>query len=596
MEPKEKVVEPLTQSPSEKKGKGRYSRLYWKFIVLTLICSMVPLFLVGWGIYIYYSEFSTIRIEDHFKNQVEHHREIIELFLRERSSDLQLVLFTHSPENLQHSEYLRRIFSVMNQRDSFFTDLGFISDEGKHLAYIGPYDLMEKDYSRAFWFTEVMNKGIYISDMFTGFRNAPHFIIAVTRTEGNRKWVLRASIDTEYFRSLVENVRMGATGEVYLSNQEGILQTTPRFGGKIMEKASLPVEMFSDKGKIGIFEAYKNETNPGLAHQLVAYTWLENPRWKLVVRQDYSEAFRDANHANRAALISLHFSLLIIFIISLISTRHMINIIKKRDVEADSLNRQLVQAGKLASLGELSAGVAHEINNPLAIILTESQVMRDTLDEASGLNDDIKTELITSLSQTESQVQRCSLITQNLLKFSRRNKSQRETVNLNAFLEEVIRLMEGKAKGVGVQFSIDLEKEIPSFRSDTSLLQQVFINLINNAVDAHEGKPYGTISIRTRTDNRRHGVEIVLGDTGSGISPENLEKIFDPFFTTKAVGKGTGLGLSITYSTIKGLGGDISVQSTVGKGTQFTIFLPLTPPDIAQETREEVITQSRSCI
>jgi two-component system, NtrC family, sensor kinase len=588
MKSKQEMADTIAQSPPEKKkGKKRYSRLYWKFIVLTLICSMVPLFLVGWGIYIYYSEFSTIRIEDQFKNQVEHHREIIELFLRERTSDLQLVLLTHSPDSLQNPEYLRRIFSVMNQRDSFFTDLGLIDDEGQHLAYIGPYDLMDKNYSQTFWFKEVMKKGIYISDMFTGFRNAPHFIIAVTRIEENRKWVLRASIDTEYFRSLVENVKMGKTGEAYLSNQEGILQTTTRFSGKIMEKASLPAELFTEKDKIGIFEAYKNDPNSRFPHQIVAYMWLENPRWKLVVKQDYSEAFRDANHANRAALISLHCSLLIILVISVISTRHMIKIIKNRDEETDLLNRQLIQAGKLASLGELSAGVAHEINNPLAIILTESQVMRDTIEEAPSLNDEIKAELIASVSQTESQVHRCSLITQSLLKFSRRNKSQRETVNLNVFLEEVIRLMEGKAKGMGIQFVTDLGKDIPPFRSDPSLLQQVFINLINNAADAHEGKPYGTISIGTRIGTPRNGVEITVGDTGSGISSENMEKIFDPFFTTKAVGKGTGLGLSITYSTIKGLGGDISVQSTMGRGTQFTIFLPFSPPDDTRENREE---------
>ncbi len=533
---------------------------------------------------------------DNFKNRVEHHREIIELFLRERTSDLQLVILTHSPGSLQNPENLKRIFSIMNHGKSFFTDLGLIDDKGNHLAYIGPYDLIDKNYSKTLWFKEVMNKGIYISDMFTGFRNAPHFIIAVTRIDGNRKWILRASIDTEYFRSLVENVQIGATGEVYLSNQEGILQTTPRFSGKIMGKAPLPVEFFSEESGVGIYEADKNDPKRRVPRQLVAYTWLENPRWKLVVKQDYTEAFRDANQANLAALILLHISLLIILVISVISTRYMIKIIKNQDEETDLLNRQLVQAGKMASLGELSAGVAHEINNPLAIILTESQVMRDTIEEAPGLNDEVKTELIASLSQTESQVQRCSIITQNLLKFSRRNKSQGETINLNTFLEEVTRLMNGKAKGMGIQFVLDLEKEVPSFRSDPSLLQQVFINLINNAVDAHEGKPYGTISIGTRTDSRRHGVEITVSDTGSGISPENMEKIFDPFFTTKVVGKGTGLGLSITYSTIKGLGGDISVRSTIGKGTQFNIFLPFSSPDNARENQEEVIAEPRSPI
>ena len=586
MELKQEIDVSTKQPHLEKKGKERYSKLYRKFIFLTLICSVVPLFLVGWGIYAYYSGFSTIRIMDYFKNQVDHHREVIEVFLRERTSDLQLVILTHSPDSLQNQGNLRRIFSVMNQGNSFFTDLGLIDDEGKHLNYIGPYDLMDVNYSKTVWFREVMTKGIYISDMFAGFRNAPHFVIAVTRIDGDRKWILRASIDTEYFRSLVEHVKMGATGEVYLSNQEGILQTTPRFSGKIMGKAPLPLEFFSEESSIGIYESDNSDPDKRFPRQLVAYTWLENPRWKLVVKQDYAEAFRDANQANRAALIFLLFSLIIILVISLIITRHMIDIIKKQDKDTDSLNKQLVQAGKLASLGELSAGVAHEINNPLAIILTESQVMRDTIDEATGLNDEVKNELIDSLSQTESQVHRCSLITQSLLKFSRRNKSQREMVNLNAFLEEVIRLMDGKARGMGIQFVLDLEKDIPSFPSDPSLLQQVFINLINNAADAHEGKPYGTISIGTRADSRRNGVEITVGDTGSGISPEIMEKIFDPFFTTKAVGKGTGLGLSITYSTIKAVGGDISVQSTIGKGTQFNIFLPFNPPENDNENRE----------
>ncbi len=595
METSQGAGAPMKQAHTRRKGKESYSKLYRKFIFLTLICSLVPFSLVGWGIYSYHAGFSTVRIMDYFRDQVEHHREIIKLFLRERTSDLQLVIQTHSPDDLQNLENLKHIFGVMNQGNSFFTDLGLIDDEGKHLAYVGPYDLMDKNYSQTVWFKEVMNKGIYISHMFTGFRNAPHFIIAVTRIDGNRKWILRASIDTEYFRSLVENVKMGATGEVYLSNQEGILQTTPRFGGKIMEKSQVPIEFFTEEGSVRIFEPADNDQNRRLPPQLVAYTWLENPHWKLVVKQDYSEAFSDADHANRAALISLFSSLLVVFVISVISTRYMIKIIKKRDQETDWLNKQLVSAGKLASLGELSAGVAHEINNPLAIILTESQVMRDTIAESPGMNDDVKTELIASLSQTESQVHRCSLITQNLLKYSRRNKSQRETVNLNAFIEEVVRLMDGRAKGMGIHFELALDKDLPSFRSDPSLLQQVLINLVNNAVDAHEGRPYGTISIGSRISSDRH-VEITVSDTGSGISPENLEKIFDPFFTTKAVGKGTGLGLSITYSTVKGLGGDISVQSTIGKGTQFSILLPLSPPDDAQENREAVITQPRSSI
>jgi two-component system NtrC family sensor kinase len=163
-----------------------------------------------------------------------------------------------------------------------------------------------------------------------------------------------------------------------------------------------------------------------------------------------------------------------------------------------------------------------------------------------------------------------------------------ETLNLNEFLEEVIELMEREARTSGIKFISDLEEDLPPLLTDPSQLQQVFLNLITNAVDAHDEKPYGSIHISTRPDDQREGAEVVFADTGSGISQENLERIFDPFFSTKPVGKGTGLGLSICYSTIKRLGGDVFVQSELDKGTVFTIFLPYSPPPELQESIDEM--------
>jgi two-component system NtrC family sensor kinase len=571
----------------ERPKEEHYSRLYRKFVLLTLISSLVPLLLVGWGIYIYYSNFSRDRMQVYFQGQVESHRRIIELFLSERTHDLQLVGQTHSLNFLEKESNLRQIFGVLNRQGQYFTDLGVIGGNGKHMAYIGPYHLMDKDYSQTFWFKELMKKGIFISDMFLGFRNDPHFIIALLGFEGERPWILRASINTEYLRSLVENVKIGHTGEAYLLNQTGIFQTSPRSSGRIMGKSSLSVGQF--KGDSGVRTMGMDGGQAGWfsPHQIVAYAWLKDPHWLLIVRQDYSEAFRDVNHANLATLIFLHLSLLGIIIITAIITRTMIKTIRKRDQESDQLNKQLMQASKLASLGELSAGVAHEINNPLAIILTEGQVIRDSLEEVPDLDEEFKSQLMESLSQIDTQVQRCNLITHNLLRFSRRTTSVIGMVDLNAFLKEVIQLMEGRAKGMGVQFVTDLDKSLDPIRSDPSQLQQVFLNLITNAIDAHEGKPHGTIHISTQADPRKQGVEIVVADTGSGIPAKNLERIFDPFFTTKPVGKGTGLGLSISYSIIKKLGGDITVQSEFEKGARFTLFLPFKLDADSQSKVEE---------
>jgi two-component system, NtrC family, sensor kinase len=559
----------------DEKQKAYYSRLHRKFIVITLVCSLVPLLLVGWAINIHYTRFAKARMVDSFQTQVDYHKRIIELFLRRSTSKLILVAQTHSKDFLREMSNLAHVFQIMNQEFGSITDLGLIDDAGRHVAYVGPYDLMDKVYIDQPWFKQVMEKGIYISDMFTGFRKVPHFIIAVTRVEQGEKWILRATVDTEAFRSLVENVRIGRTGEVYLLNEGGFYQTSPRTSGKIMEKADMPLELFHEGIKVRV-----TAKSP---RQIMATAWLREPLWMLVVKQEYSEAFDEVNYANYATLIFLHLSALTILVVTILVTRHLIKVIRNRDREADHLAKQLMEAGKMASLGELSAGVAHEINNPLAIILTERQILLDQAEQNPSLGEQFKKDLKESLDQVDVQVNRCKRITHNLLRFSRRTRSVIEEVNLNTFLGEMVELMEREARSSGIKFLKDLHPNLKPVLSDPSQLQQVFLNLFTNAIDAHDGKPYGTIRIATQGDDRNQKVRITVADTGSGIPSESLSRIFDPFFTTKPVGRGTGLGLSICYSTIQRLGGTISVTSEVGEGTEFILDLPFNPPMELQE-------------
>jgi two-component system, NtrC family, sensor kinase len=553
--------------------KKSYSGLYRRFILLTLVCSVLPLLVVGWVFYLNYSKSADDRMAESFQRRVEYNRRIVELFLKERSSDLQLIAFTHSADYLGKRENLDRTLDTLNREDIYFMDLGLINEKGMHAAYVGPYDLMDKDYSMTFWFKELMTKSIYISDMFTGYRKTPHFIIAVRWSDGEKNWILRATVDTEFLASLIGNIKIGETGEVFLLNGEGIYQTNPQFGGKIMDKSALSMTTFDGESGVRILEASQAGGGQNYPSRVIGYAWLREPHWVLVVKQDYAEAFRDVNQANTLALIFLHVSVLAILIVSLITTRHMVKVVRKRDEEAGHLNRQLMQAGKLASLGELAAGVAHEINNPLAIILTENQIVRDVVEDFPDLNPEFKTELSDSLTQVDNQVQRCNHITHNLLRFARRSQAVTEMVDINACVQEVVDLLEKRGKTSGVGFVTQLQGDLPRVLTDGSQLQQVFVNLVANAIDAHEGKPYGTIRVTTRANNR--DVEISVADTGSGMPQDVVEKIFDPFFTTKPVGKGTGLGLSISYNIIKELGGVVTVQSEVGKGTEFKILLPL---------------------
>jgi len=564
--------------------KATYSRLFWRFVWLAILCSLVPLLLVGWGINLHYSQFARERMLNFFQTQVEDHRKAIERYLSEHTSKLQLIARTHDRDELLEPGALQTIFDLFNQDSRILTDLGVIGEHGYHLAYVGTYDLWSRNYSKEFWFLQVMEKGVYISDMFMGYRKEPHFIIAVTHRNGDQKWILRATIHTESFRSMVENVRIGKTGEVFLLNEKGIYQTSPRTGAAIMDPSSFPIEPYHEGIRVRVLEGLKTAQGSDRPPQVACKAWLNNPRWLLIVQQDYDEAFADVNHANTWTLVFLHLSAASILVVTIFVTRHMITSIKRRDAEADRLNQQLLQAGKLASIGELSAGVAHEINNPLAIILTERQLLLDAAAQAAITDPEFQEQFSDSMNQIDLQVQRCKRITQNLLRFSRRTKSMIETVDLNGFIQEVVDLMEREARTSGIKFFSEPDPALPPVSSDPSQLQQVFLNLITNAIDAHDGKPYGSIRISTRADAERQLATVTIADAGSGIKPENLSRIFDPFFTTKAVGKGTGLGLSICYSIVKRLGGSLTVQSEVGKGTEFTIQLPYTAPRELQDS------------
>ena len=584
-------VRPNSGASEEAKRSVQYRKLFRKFVLLTLVCSILPLLLIGWVFYSHYSSFAEHRVEASLKIQLEQHRELVDLFLQEQASKLNILAQVNSREFLTDRGNLSRAHESLNKEIGVFTDLGVIDASGRHLAYIGPYDLLSKNYSQTFWFQDIINaenKAVYISDMFLGYRNVPHFIIAVLRRDRDDKWILRATIDTDVFRGIVEDLEIGSTGEAFIINGRGIFQTNPRHSGKIMEKSSFPVMPFNQGVKISVrrFSGIGDCENPPL--QIAAYTWLKNPRWMLVIRQDYSDALIDVNQANFAMLVFFHSSAFIILIIAILVTRHMISVIRERDNQVDYANQKFLQASKLASIGELSSGVAHEINNPLAVILSEKQILEDLHKQAGELSPGFRDQLVRSLSRISKQVRRCKRLTHNLLRFSRRAQSVVADSDINDLIKDVVELVERDAATRGVKIFLEPEADLPLVTTDSSQLQQVFLNIVSNALDAHEGKNYGSVRICTRRNESGAGVDIVVSDTGSGIPGEIIEKIFDPFFTTKPVGRGTGLGLSICYGIVKKLGGDISVRSEPGTGTTFTVYLPQKPPsELAESIAEE---------
>lgn len=238
--------------------------------------------------------------------------------------------------------------------------------------------------------------------------------------------------------------------------------------------------------------------------------------------------------------------------------------VRRRTEELVAMQARVAQAERLASLGKLAAGVAHEVNNPLGGILSLTAL---TLEDMK--KDDPDRE---NLEEVLKQTERCRDIVKGLLDFSRQSEVKTELVDLNKILEATLSLIGRQALFFNVTVVKDLDPRLPSVMADTSQLQQVFMNILINAVQAMEER--GAITITTRPSSSDNFVDVRISDTGCGIPQEKIDRIFDPFFTTKESGHGTGLGLAIAYGIITKHGGTISVDSEVGKGSTFTIRLP----------------------
>jgi two-component system NtrC family sensor kinase len=232
-----------------------------------------------------------------------------------------------------------------------------------------------------------------------------------------------------------------------------------------------------------------------------------------------------------------------------------------------------MQSTKMAALGKMAAGIAHEINNPLAVIGEKAGWLKDLLHEEDLAQSPNYQEFADAVSKIESHVNRAKKVTHRLLGFARRMEPVHERVDLNVVLDDTIGFLENDARYRNIDIQTDFDEKLPQTTSDSAQLQQVFLNILNNAIDAI-GKD-GEILVKTTHLVKINSLAVEITDNGPGIPKEMVDKIFDPFFTTKEVGKGTGLGLSISYTIIDKLGGRMMVASEEGKGTTFTIYLPI---------------------
>ena len=517
------------------------------------------------------------KVENELSVMIERHSFIVDSFIQDRLSDVRVVTREHPIERLSDATFLRQVLNLMRgEYHGACVDLGLVVADGVQIAYAGPFNLEMADYSSAAWFEQAFAHESYVSDVFAGLRGSPHFIVSTQRRVGNETFILKATIDFEAFNALVEGIRIGDTGFAFIISREGKFQTSPQF------EVSLNDSPYDDvlNGEIRSDRIHVVDGENRLGHpSIFTFAPLKQGSWLLVYQQETADAMLEVRRMVRLAIIALLVVAAVALGVSFIVSRNLASQFAEADRERTVMTHQVIETGRLASIGELAAGIAHEINNPVAIMVQEAGWIDDLLQDDDPTSEANLTEIERAVSQIQTQGDRCKEITYKLLSFARKTDPSVREVALNDIVEEVIGLTSQKTRYANVQIVTELSPNLPDIQASPTEIQQVLLNLVNNAVDAID-QPGGTVTVVTRTEG--DAVVLEVSDTGKGIPEANLGRIFDPFFTTKPVGQGTGLGLSICYGIVEKIGGSITVESEIDEGTTFTASFPREPAEELQ--------------
>jgi two-component system NtrC family sensor kinase len=552
------------EKPAELHSKTHYRRLWRTMVISTSVVSLVPLIVLT--IISYHQYKKTFRLEsiNPVHNLTATTKHSLEFFLSERLSAVTMIVNSASFATLADEDRLAETLSNLAQAFGGFIDLGLIDSRGKQHSYAGPYNLGGRDYSDQAWFHEVGYRDVHISEVFMGYRNYPHFVIAVKHQADSRDfYVLRATIDSERLNQSIMFTNLDPLSDAFLINKQGILQSPSRFYGGVLERCPLSLPPMGTDVQVA------EERDEAGRPIILGYAPIERSPFILVMVKRSGALMGNWATLRTELFGFVGFSALLILLVIIYGSTLLARRVRDADARRADIFHKMEYTNKLAAIGRLGAGVAHEINNPLAIINQKAGLMKDIVTMTEDFPK--REKFIDLVNAILTSVDRCSNVTHRLLGFAKHMDVQTEPLHLELLLKEVFGFLEKEALHRNLDVSFEIADDLPMILSDRGQLQQVFLNILNNAFAAVPDG--GRIGISIRGHGEGHEA-VDIQDNGSGISEENLKHIFEPFFTTKK-GSGTGLGLSITYGIVEKLGGMINVESTVGKGTTFTVILPI---------------------
>ncbi|EGB16649.1 integral membrane sensor signal transduction histidine kinase [Pseudodesulfovibrio mercurii] len=548
-------------------GKNLFNyRRIWRFaIVLLALVALIPLMVMA------FIDYNVTRHSLESENLLRtarttsNTRRSVAYFLEERAKALEFLALDRGVGALRSRENLAAVLASLQQSFGGFVDLGVINDQGRQIAYVGPYDLLGRDYSGQEGFSTTMEHGTYISRVFLGFRDEPHLVVSRKVHDGpsGEDFILRATLDTDQFNSILQ-LDLPGGGDAFVVDREGIIQTPSREHGALLTKVDLAIPGYSETTSV---EQVRG--GDGLEYS-VGFAYIHDTPFVVLVVKRTKELMKPLQTIRMELLWILISSILIILLVIVGVATYLVNKVYIADQTRARTLHRMEHTNRMASIGRLAAGVAHEINNPLAIINEKAGLVRDLFIYKQEYAHDER--LLRNIDSILNSVARCGKITKRLLSFARHIDVEMDEIEFKDLANEVIDFLRKEAEYRSIAIEMDIPENLPPFISDRGKLQQIFLNLVNNAFQAmNDG---GHLSISARETACDHLVFAVTDD-GCGIPEADIKRIFDPFFSTKKKTGGTGLGLSITYGLVQELGGTMAVESEVGKGTTFTITMPL---------------------
>ncbi len=546
--------------------------LIWKRAILVIATvALVPLII--WAFSGYRLTMQTIESELvlRISQQVSNSWRSVSLFLTERRSVLDFVAHDHSLETLREPARLSAILDNLNKRFDGFTDLGVIDSIGNLISHAGLNPGPGVDYSQLPWFREVLNRGAFIIERGKAACNKPCMDLAVRRgLPDGSFFVLHAVLDSSQLTESIARFDVGDNGDLFIINRDGVLQTPSKHYGSVYDKIPIPVPAFSPKARV------LQSVDEHQDRIIIGYAHIPDTPFILMMIQPQSESIQPWYRTTWSFALILSGSIILIVLVTLGVATHLVNQIHKADQERVDTMHQVEYANKMVSLGRLASGVAHEINNPLAIINEKAGHIRDIFTLTATYAKDPK--LIELVDSVISTVQRCAKVTRDLLNFARHLNLSVQIIDLTEIIDEVKNVLAPDTAYRSITVDVQVSKGIPPFETDRGKLEQVFFNLFNNAISAL--KDGGHIEISAVPANKNY-ISISFADNGPGIPASELKHIFEPYFYSKAGYDGSGVGLSVTYALVQEIGGKISVNSQLGKGTTFKITIPLVMPEEA---------------